>query len=83
MTLKPLALAFVMAGSLAPGTAFAQATPTHLVAPQLATPRVEGHASNTTDRVGVTNRPAKTVKKPTPKHVPGWRIPLPHIHRGR
>jgi hypothetical protein len=83
MTLKLLALAFAMASSLAPATALAQTAQTNLVAPQLAAPRPEGHASNTTDRVGLTNRPAITVKRPTPQHVPGWHIPLPHIHRGR
>jgi len=83
MTFKSLALAMVMASSVVPATAFAQTSHTHLVAPQLAAPRLEGHASNTTDRIGLTNRPATTVKKATPRHVPGWHIPLPHLHRGR
>ncbi len=83
MTLKSLALTMVMAGALAPGTAFAQTTQTPIVPPQLATPKPQGHATDTTDRVGLTNRPTKTIKTPTPRHVPGWHIPLPHIHRGR
>ncbi len=83
MTLKSLALAMVMAGSFVPATAFAQTTQTNLVAPQAAAPRLEGHATNTTDHVGLTNRPTATVKTPQPRNVPGWHIPIPHIHRGR
>ena len=85
MTVRSLALAVLMAGSLAPGTAFAQVTQTHLVAPQAGTPRPEGHATDSTDRAGLMHQPADTTikKKTTPRSVPGWHIPLPHIHGGR
>ena len=85
MTVKSLALAMVMAGSLIPGAAFAQAPQTNLVTPQINSPRPEGHATNTTDRAGLMHRPADTTikKSTTPKNVPGWHIPLPHIHGGR
>jgi hypothetical protein len=83
MTRKSLALAMVMAGFLGSTTALGQTVQSNLVTPQLSAPRVEGHATNTTDHVGPTNKPAAVANKREPKQVPGWHIPLPHIHRGR
>jgi hypothetical protein len=84
MTRKSLALAMVMAGSLASTTVFGQTVQSNLVTPQIAAPRAEGQATHTTDHVGLTNKPAAVANtKRDPKHVPGWHIPLPHIHRGR
>jgi hypothetical protein len=82
MTLKPLALAMVMAGSFAPAVV-AQNLQTTLVTPQVAAPRPEGHATDTTDHRGLVNTPTAAIKAPTPKNAPGWHIPLPHIHHGR
>jgi hypothetical protein len=73
----------VMAGSLASTTVFGQTVQSNLVTPQMAAPRAEGHATNTTDHGGLTSKPAAVANKREPKQVPGWHIPLPHIHRGR
>jgi len=83
MTTKSLALAAAMTAMLGSATAYGQTTHSHLVSPALAAPRAEGHATNTTDRAGLRNTPSATVKIRAPQHVPGWHIPLPHLHKGR
>ena len=82
MTLRSLALATLIA-TAAPAVAYAQNVPTHLVTAQMSTPRPQGHATDVTDRAGLTKVPPTALKTPTPKHVPGWHIPLPHFHKGK
>jgi len=82
MTVRSLALATIIAAA-APAVAVAQTTPSHLVTTQMSSPRPEGHATDVTDHSGLTKVPLTAMKSPTPKHVPGWHIPLPHIHKGK
>ena len=79
MTLRSVALvcAMIMA---APATAVAQMRSTTLMSGQVPVPRPSGTATSTTDRAGQTKLPSKAQNVKTPKQVPNWHIPLPHIH---
>jgi len=83
MTMKSLGLVGAMMFTLAPATAHSQTPASNLVTPQLAAPKAEGHATDTTDRAGLTKKPQTASHTPAPKGVPGWHLRWPHMPRGK